>query len=85
MKMKFTRPDLLIGRGSTLTDLKTHKTEKITAGPWYDDCKKPKNAQIVDVMTYNDFKETYPTIESRPKRYIDCYAINRRNMIVIIF
>lgn len=85
MKMKFTRPDLLVGPGSTLTDLKTHKTEKITAGPWYDDSPKPKNAQIVDVMTYKDFNKKYPDIESEPNRYIDCYGINRREMIVIIF
>lgn len=85
MKMKFTRPDLLVGRGSTLTDLKTHKTERIVAGPWYDDHEKPKHNQIIEVMKYDEFKETYPTIESEPKRYIDCYAINRRNLVVIVF
>lgn len=85
MKMKFTRPDLLVGRGSTLTNLKTHKTKVVTAGPWYDNCEKPSHTQIVDVMAYQDFRKAYPTLESRPTNYIDCYAINRRNMIVIVF
>lgn len=85
MKMKFTRPDLLVDRGSKLTDLKTHEIETITAGPWYDNCEKPSHTQIVDVMTYQDFRKAYPALESRPTNYIDCYAVNRRETIVIVF